>query len=203
MAARSKVEQLFDRIIADAVRRGTIGKKAKGSLDWFRDQVASFGAVKAEQLMRESARKRATFEFGRMYLFKYDPKHKKTLPYYDTFPLIFPIGPRDNGFLGINLHYLPYQFRAKLMDALLAVTNNKKFDMTTKAVISYKILNKAAKFRFFRPCVKHYLSDHVQSQFVRIEASEWPIAIFLPVERFKKASTAKVWADSVQKFGGK
>ena len=27
---------------------------------------------------------------GRMYLFNYDPKYKKELPYYDRFPLIFP-----------------------------------------------------------------------------------------------------------------
>src|SRR5712671_604576 len=31
------------------------------------------------------------FEIGKMVLFKYDPKWKNTLEYYDIYPLIFPI----------------------------------------------------------------------------------------------------------------
>ena len=46
------------------------------------------------------------------------------------------------------------------------------------------------------PCVKRYLGDHVKSSTVRIDADEWEIAIFLPVERFQKESKKTVWADS-------
>ena len=46
------------------------------------------------------------------------------------------------------------------------------------------------------PCVKRYLGDRIVSQTVRIDADEWEVAIFLPVERFQKASKGEVWADS-------
>lgn len=36
---------------------------------------------------------------GQMYMFYYDPKHKKTLPYYDRFPLIIMVGPAEGGFM--------------------------------------------------------------------------------------------------------
>jgi hypothetical protein len=44
------------------------------------------------------------------------------------------------------------------------------------------------------------LANHVQSRFVSIDANEWDIAALLPVERFEKASTGKVWSDSRKKF---
>lgn len=131
-----------------------------------------------------------------MYMFFYDPKHKKTLPYYDTFPLIFPFKKTNKGFLGINLHYLPLTMRAKLMDALYEITNNDRYDKSTKLQISYNILNSASRFKFFRPCIKQYLSNHVKSRFVNIQASDWDTALWLPVERFKKQSKDQVWKDS-------
>src|ERR1700686_4103897 len=94
---------------------------------------------------------------GRMYMFFYDPKHKKTLPYYDSVPLIFPIEKYKDGFLGINLHYLHPTLRAKLMDALMTYANNTKFDDSTKLNISYKILKGASRTKYFKPCVKRYL----------------------------------------------
>lgn len=138
---------------------------------------------------------------GKMYTFFYNPKHKDTLPYYDMFPLIFMIGVKDSkGFLGINLHYLPPVLRAKLMDALYSTVNNNKYNDTTKLVVNYKILANASKFRYFKPCVKHYLFDHVSSQFLNVEPKYWDVALMLPTERFRKASAADVWLDSRSSF---
>ena len=128
-----------------------------------------------------------------MYAFFYDPKTKAKLPYYDRFPLIFPIKKLPDGFLGINMHYLPYQLRARLMDALYSITNNKKYNGSTKLKISYNILNSASKFKFFKPTVKRYLNEKVKSRFLFINPTEWDIAIFLPVERFSKASKEVVF----------
>ena len=41
--------------------------------------------------------------FGRLNMFIYDPKLKKKLPYYDTFPLVLPLENYNDGFLGIKL----------------------------------------------------------------------------------------------------
>ena len=67
---------------------------------------------------------------------------------------MIPVEPAEGGFRGINLHYLPPILRAKFLDALLDVTNNKKYDDTTKFRLTYDILNGARKMRYFKPCFK-------------------------------------------------
>ncbi len=140
---------------------------------------------------------------GQMYLYNYDPKHKLTLPYYDAYPLIFMIELYKDGFLGINLHYLPPVLRAQLLKALLALIPNKRLDKKAKLKVSYQILKGAARYRYFKPCVKRYLWGHVRSGLVRVNPLEWPNAIMLPTERFKKARKDRVWRDSEKKVSGK
>jgi hypothetical protein len=134
--------------------------------------------------------------YGSMYFFEYDPKHKDTLPYYDRFPLIFPINKVKGGILGMNMHYLPPKMRAQLMDALYSVSSDNNYDEQTTLSISYKILNSASNFRLFKPTVKMYLASQVRSRFIKINSSEWDTALFLPVQSFQKASNSKVWSDS-------
>jgi hypothetical protein len=185
----------FDKIIADAQRAGK--KPGPESADWFR-AMARKTRSSPEQLIRGSDKNRvtATPKIGRMYAFHYDPKHKKKLPYYDTFPLIFPFDKADGGFIGINFHYLPYPYRARLMDALYGLTSNNKVDETTKLRLSYSILNSASRFSSFKPAVKRYLTSHVRSQFIEIFSYEWDMAIMLPIARFEKANQSKIWRDS-------
>ena len=115
-------------------------------------------------------------------------------------PLIFPYKKVKGGFYGLNMHYIPLPLRAKLMDALYDTANNTQYDETTRLKLSYKILDKAAKFKEFRPCVKRYLNSQVQSKFMYVFPSEWDIALFLPTERFVGASKTSVWADSRRKL---
>ena len=129
-------------------------------------------------------------------MFYYDAKHKDTLPYFDRFPLIFPFKKVDGGFMGLNMHYLPLQYRAKLMDSLYDLTTNERYDERTKLELSYKILNSAGRFRYFKPCVKHYLTGQLRSRFMYIYPSEWDMALILPLERFQGASKTKVWSDT-------
>jgi|TARA_E500000318_G_scaffold31967_1_gene31888 hypothetical protein len=150
------------------------------------------------RVMRPDDRSKLTSRptIGRMYFFNYDPKLKRELPYYDRFPLIFMIGPAEGGFYGINLHYLAPTLRARLMDALYDTITNQNYDETTRLRISYNILKGATKFRFFKPCVKHYLVNKVQGRFLEVFSNEWDIALFLPVERFEKANKRQVFNDS-------
>ena len=131
-----------------------------------------------------------------MLLFQYDAKHKDTLPYYDRFPLIFPINIVKGGFMGINMHYLPPQLRAQLMDQLYSISSNDRYDAKTRLNLSYDVLNGASKFRLFRPTIKRYLQRQVRSRFIKIASSEWDIALFLPLQKFVGASSNKVYADS-------
>ena len=131
-----------------------------------------------------------------MYMYIYDPKHKDTLPYYDRFPLTIVAGPAKGGFMGLNLHYLPNVLRAKFLDGLMEVTNNKKYDDSTKFSISVNMLNKASQLKYFKPCLKHYLLDHIRTRLALVPAPEWEIATFLPTAKFEKASRSAVYQDS-------
>jgi hypothetical protein len=133
---------------------------------------------------------------GHLYMFAYDPKLKKELPYYDRFPLVFPFRKTPDGFIGLNMHYLPYQLRITLLDNLLVYTNNQRFDETTRLKYSWALIDGVAKYKAAQPCVKQYLSGHVRSQFRQINSSDWATAMLLPVERFVGAEKQEVWAES-------
>jgi len=188
---------VFDDLLLKGVRSGQIPARSQDARDWFRDKAKTTRGATPEKIVRgnrEALKNRPAI--GRMYHFYYDPKGKQTLPYYDTFPLIFMVGPAKDGFYGINMHYLPLKLRASLMDSLYDITNNQRFDESTKLKLSYKVLNSAGKFKEFKPTFKHYLKSHVRSRFIQIEPSEWDIALFLPTERFEKMGKRSVHAAS-------
>lgn len=204
---------VFNDILLKGIRDGQAPGRTAAARDWYRQQAKDItrtqrNRTKAPQLIRElrsdkDRKQDARFIMGNMYLLTYDPKHKATLPYYDMFPLIFPINKAKGGFLGLNLHYLPPILRAKLMDQLYTVLTNKRFDETTRISASYKLLSGAAKFKEFQPCVKHYLNAHVRTKPAYINPSEWDIALFLPTQKFVGATANQVYADSRKIVRGK
>ena len=152
---------------------------AKGrpkSTQWYRDKIKEFGTPGAMDLIRDGKRDNAPF-YGRLNMFFYDPKFKKTLPYYDSFPLVLPLEKYPDGFLGINLHYLPMTLRIKLLDRLVDYSKLKNLNI-------------------IKPTLKRYLAGRVKTQFRRIDADEFTVAALLPIQRFKKASAAEVYKDS-------
>jgi hypothetical protein len=170
--------------------------------EWFRATAQAVTNLDAVRFMnRAKAERRVSMltqmQVGKMVMFWYDAKLKKELPYWDRLPLIFPLEIYADGFLGINLHYLPLIYRARLMDALYSTMNNNRMDQTTRLRISYGILKNASRFRFFKPCVKRYLNSHVRSQFVVINPNEWDMALMLPTERFMKERKQMVHMESI------
>ena len=195
---------IFDNILIQGARQGIIPARTVAAREWYRSAAGKLMTNISPGVFEkrtDEARKVSSMEFGYMYAFKYDPKTKNDLPYYDTFPLIFPVRMDSDGFLGINFHYLPPVLRAKLMNALYSTLTNKKYDDTTKVKISYSILQSASKYRYFKPMLKKYLRSHVRSQFLEVQVNEWDIAIFLPTESFRKADTGRVWEESRKKIG--
>ena len=162
------------------------------STEWYKDKIKEFGKPGAQNLIRDGKRSSIPF-YGRLNMFFYDPKWKKKLPYYDTFPLVLPIEKYPDGFLGINMHYLPIPLRIRLLDKLVDFSNNTKFDESTKLIVDY---SKLKNVRLIKPTLHRYLAGHTKSQFRRIDADEFTIATLLPVQRFKKASAKEVWSDS-------
>lgn len=190
--------KLFDKILADGVRQNEIPGRTEEARNWYRDVSKRIRGIKENNLLQSKEALTSRLEIGKMFLFSYDPKTKADLPYYDTFPLIFPFKKTSDGFLGLNLHYLPYILRAKLMDLLYAYISDPRLDDKTKLKISYDILNNAATNKYIQPCIKRYLSNHVRSKFVFITPVEWDIALFLPVQKFVNATSLQVWRDSTR-----
>lgn len=194
---------VFDSIITQGVRAGQIPARTDQARSWYRDTAKQFGRSINEKslLNQDKTRLVSQIKPGNMYMFQYDPKYKDTLPYYDRFPLIFPFRVEGDRFWGINLHYLPHRLRAQLMDSLYDLTNNKRYDETTRIQGSYQLLNRAARSRWIQPCVKQYLFSQLDSRFMYVYPSEWDIALFLPLERFSKATKSQVWADTKRSIG--
>lgn len=187
---------LIDKIKQDLLKLG-YNPKNREAVDWFISKIknAASGVSKTSIL---SNRKRVadTTAMGKMYFFAYDPKHKKTLPYYDTFPLVFIIEEYDDGFLGLNLHYLNFRDRAILLNRLSAFKNNSRYDETTRLKVSYDMIAAASKLNMAKPCIKRYLFGHIRSRFIEIPADEWDMAIFMPVDNFVGATNKKVHKES-------
>jgi len=151
----------------------------KNAQTWFQQQV------KETTDPYKTFKNTETFGLGKLFLFIYDPKHKATLPFYDMYPLVFPLDMKPDGFLGLNLHYLPPAARGSLMNALYTTSNNDKYNESTKLLISYDILRQSAtKFAGFQNCVKQYLLGYVRSGFHYVNPKDWDKALLLPTQKW-------------------
>jgi hypothetical protein len=182
---------------------------------WFRDyasalnrfQLANKGTSWDELAYDQQFTKEVVSKVspGFLYFYMYDPKWKHELPYYDLFPFTLVINEYPDRFLGLNFHYLDYYHRAIFFDALYPLREGRPSrpnvrDIRMRLKVTYDILQSAKQYKYFRPCIKMYLKKHVQTPFLKVGAKEWDIALFLPVEMFKKKSKTYVWARSKEMF---
>ncbi len=191
---------LFDTLQAGAFRAG-VTANTKKSKEWFQRKVRELEVPERRALLKDTALKQTTQpRIGDMMMYFYDPKHKKTLPYYDRFPLSIMVEPAKGGFYGLNLHYLSPGVRARFLDAMMDLAPKTMNDTTRLQKLRYKTIIGAKKYKEFAPCFKHYLMDHVKSRIVRVPMTEWPIAIFLPTEQFKGVKAESVWRYSRKQY---
>ena len=145
------MSNLFQKLELEAFRKG-INPRTRESREWFRRRVQRLTRISREALMRESeVNKRATHSYGGMFMYFYDPKHKDKLPYYDVFPLIFPLEPAKGGFIGLNFHYLKPGARVAFLRQLSRYASDKNFDKKTR----YNIGELSGTY--FKKTIKHYL----------------------------------------------
>lgn len=193
MAKQATIKDVFEQNKYD------LETAVKRSRSWFDRQVQELGKqnlTPAKVLNGNVEQLRNKVIPGHLYMYVYDPKMKKELPYYDRFPLVFPYAKTPDGFMGLNMHYLPYQLRIQLLDALLVFRNNARMDETTKIKYSWQLIDGVSRYKAAQPCIKQYLTGHVRSPFRQIVSDDWATAMLLPVERFVGASKQEVWAQS-------
>ena len=190
--------KLLDRIKTSLAKEG-LTPRTNASRAWLRAKVKDLKPT-STALMRDRERLKTTSMIGKMYFYFYDPKTKDSMPYYDQFPLVIPIEKYNDGFLGLNLHYIHPKHRMILLDKLSDTMSNDTYDEKTKLKINYRYLSAASRIFEANPCIKRYLFTQIESRFLEITADEWDIAAMLPVESFVGATTSKVYADSRKKF---
>ena len=195
MAKKQTMVDVFERNKYDLA---TAVKKSKG---WFDQQVQIMTKqqLTPNKVLNGNPDQLVTTVYpGKLYMYVYDPKLKAELPYYDRFPLVFPFKRTPDGFIGLNMHYLPYQLRIRLLDNLLIFKTNNRMDETTRLKYSWQVIDGVSRFKAAQPCVKRYLNSHIRSQFRQVVAEDWATAMLLPVERFIGANRQEVWADSTK-----
>lgn len=195
MASQSTLAKIFEKHPYE------LGQLRNKSMAWFQSQVRDLRSVSVktpQNLMRGDQESKGTRILpGTMIMYIYDPKYKETLPYYDTFPLCLPFKLVPGGFYSLNLHYLPYNLRALLLDRLMQFKTDATLDEKTRLKFSWQLIDGVSKFAAAKPCVKHYLYDHVKTPFKAVHPQDWATAILLPVEQFVGASPQDVWRDSM------
>ena len=174
---------------------------SRKSFAWFQKNIQELRnpITLAKEITNEKTRSVGRFQMGGLYHFVYDPKTKADLPYYDLFPLVIPLKRDGDGFIGLNLHYLPPKYRAAFMDKLMTFAQTNENDEPKRLRVTYDILSASRNFKEFRACIKHYLNNHVKSKILTIKPEEWETAMFLPTAVFRGAPASTVYKESIQK----
>ena len=175
---------------------------SKKSLEWLSQKIAELRNTSniPAGMSRERFRQVDSFRLGKLYCFYYDPKGKESLPYYDRFPMVLAIEKYNDGFLGLNLHYLPFNYRLAFLGKLLKFAVQGEPGEIDRLRVTYDILVASRRLKEFRPCIKRYLAGHIQSKILAIQPNEWDIAAFLPLQQFRGANSEKVWQESLEEI---
>jgi len=201
--SRKNIFDAMDELFLETgLDRGT-----REAMQWFKQLVREMfeqtELSPEETILRDKSRliqKSGYKREGSMYLFNYLPKGRAKLKYYDTFPLVFILNFTDDGFLGLNLHYLPPSLRQRFFMMMRTKTRGSMENKWTRMHINYQLLKKNRAFRFYRPCIRKYKTKYIGSRILHIFPKDWDLVIHLPIERFKKSVRQAVWMESRQKI---
>lgn len=187
MPAKKPID-MVDRLRGELYRTGHRGMVNKAK-EWLLDKaqkLVSFSAKNRADMLSVIGRHRPRPEMGGMCFFVYDAKHKDTLPYFDRFPLVVPIEFYADGFLGLNLHYLPPRERLLFLNQLRKFRSDPHMTRDTKLRVTYGHVKNGSRVfsgRGYR-CIHRYLYGHVRSPFLNIDSDEWDISVALPAENW-------------------
>lgn len=158
-----------------------IKQTSKSASDWFKNMVKDFGHKTSIKTFVNTKGPVA----GQMYFFNYDAKYKDVLPYFDRYPLVFPIKFTDKGFLGVNLHYLPPNERLGILAFMDSIKDNDKYDEPQKMAQQQRFLESFYTNTRYKVCVKRYLWGHVVGRnFSYVDPKDWAYVAVLPFEQW-------------------
>ena len=197
---------VFDAL--DAMFKETgLSRGSRQAMVWYKSLVREMFETSdlspEETLLRDRTRliqKTGYKREGGMYMFNYLPKGRSKMKYFDTLPLVFILKFTKNGFLGLNLHYLAPSMRERFFEMLQLRMRGSIENKWSKIATPYEFLKMSRQFRYYRPCIKRYLTKYIGSRILHIWPKDWALAIHLPIERFKKVHRSQVWMESRAKL---
>lgn len=175
---RNIYKQYSDQATEKGIKRNT-----KDSIEWFRKTIRKRSNIGSfEAATAGLPRSRVRLEPGRLLTFTYNPKTKKTLPFYDVYPLILVMQIERKFIYGLNLHYLPPRLREDMLKDLKVERNNFR-----------RISEIASRLPYSKFALKRYIPNRMKNT-INIPKTEWEIAVQLPYEQFKGGVDNKnVW----------
>ena len=181
-------------------RIGQASKNETKPASWYKNQIRQLGlgTIDTQRLMKEGNLTSRALP-GFMYLFKYDPKDKN-IPYYDMFPLVIPFRRVNEGFIGINFHYLPFPIRLNILKEFEKYASDKNLNERTRVRLNYRLIESSRVFRFVNPAIRRYNNQQLRTRLLTIPFKDWNVASQLPVQRFRKATMETAIRDSIKKF---
>lgn len=154
---------------------------------WFETKALSASDTTARSKIFGATDRSSNITFvGRMYVFRYDAKTKDKLEMWDKYPLCMILEKKLNGFLGMNLHYLPKRQRMTLLNSWNKYDDEMQEGTIGKGKSNWEIfsesMNNAGLGALPKRCIKRYLSPYVRSKFIEIYPNEFDKAIQLPID---------------------
>tara|TARA_B100002019_G_C21228684_1_gene578829 strand:+ start:800 stop:1477 length:678 start_codon:yes stop_codon:yes gene_type:complete len=161
------------------------------SYSWYKSQVRKLGTVTPRSYMKDASMVN-TIKPGGMYLFRYLPYEREYLKIWDQFPLLLPFRKWGEYFIGINLHYMPYLIRYRLLQDLSRYTTDDNYDEKTRLNLSWKLLLRFSQTAPVKGAVKKYFFSNVsRGVFMEVPYPDWTLASQLPLERFKSKNAGQ------------
>jgi len=194
---------LFTDILS--LKPDEIDSNSAEGIEWFKTAIKNISRSKFKNLNEITSETTPQSPkddiIGHMFMMFYDAKYKDVLPYYDRFPLVIPMDFTNNGFIGLNLHYIAPQPRAVLLQELYNLISDNELDEETKFNLSYGLIKKVSRLRYGVPCVKRYLTTHIEGRMERVKPIHWSLVSQIPSARFGKSTNIlTVYKDSRKQF---
>ena len=172
------------------------------SLRWFQQRVKTMKLTSEAFYKQSSLNKARRYLEGRMYTFFYDAKTKDKLPYWDRFPVVLILDLSQNGFTGLNLHYIPPRYRVRLLYELYKYIrlddDTRDENMKPHIRMRYEMLRGLSKLRFFKPCFKRYLTTQIEGRALEITPDYWDVMAMLPLADWQKKNAREVYTESIR-----
>jgi hypothetical protein len=169
-----------------------VGTHTQLSLEWFRTNIRRIFDRRNNEKVYLDGTKVGEIQEGNMYMMFYNAKTKKKLPWYDRFPLVIPFDKRsvENGFYGINLHYIPPLYRQNLLEEMY------KYSKGEGVEIDYQYFRSVSRLKPAIPCIKRYLYSRIKRVPLQVQKEYWDVAAMLPTANFGNVNTNTVYANS-------